>query len=230
VQGGFSERLVVPAGQVVPIPAGLAPALAVLAEPLAVALHAVHRAGPVFGRRVLVTGAGPIGCVVVAARSAAGAAEVLATDLVPEPLRIAGQVGATHTFLAGTEAPAAATAPDATAPDATDVDVAIEASGSPAALVTAAGAVRRGGRLVMLGLLPPGTVPYPGNLVVTRELDVRGAFRFDPEFGEALRLLAGGLPVGPVVTGTVGLAGALSAFELAADRRRACKVLLDLTG
>jgi L-idonate 5-dehydrogenase len=216
VGGGFVQRLTVPAEQIIPIPDGLAPTLAVLAEPLAVAVHAVHRAGDLLGQRILVTGAGPIGCLVAAAARAAGAAEVLVTDLMPEPLALASQVGATDTLLATAQPP--------------EVDVAVEASGSPAALATAAAAVRRGGRLVLLGLLPPGEVPFPGNLAVTGELDIRGAFRFHAEFGEALSLLARGLPVAPLVTHTLGLTDAPAAFALAADRRRSGKVLLDLAG
>src|SRR5439155_39224 len=71
--------------------------LAALADPAAVAWHAVRRAGDVRGARVLVTGAGPIGCLVVAAARAAGAAEVVATDLYEQPLAVARAVGATAT-------------------------------------------------------------------------------------------------------------------------------------
>jgi len=219
VQGGFSERLVAPADQVVALPPGLPLELAVLAEPLAVALHAVHRAGDVLGRRVLITGAGPIGCLAAAAARAAGAAEVLVTDLVEGALQVASAVGATRVLRAGN---------DQDPPDG-DADVVIEASGAPAALRTATRSVRRGGTLVLLGLLPPGEISFAGNLAVTGEIDVRGSFRFDTEFDEALSLLAGGLPVQAVVTGTVPLSDAPAAFELAADRARTCKVLLDLT-
>lgn len=218
VQGGFRERLVLPAAQVVPLPANLALERAVLAEPLAVALHAVHRAGDVLGRDVLVTGSGPIGVLVVAALRAAGAARITVTDLVPEALEVARAVGATSTTALGAD-------PDPT-PDS--ADVVVEASGAPPALRTGLGAIRRGGTIVLLGMLPPGEVAFAGNVAVTRELDIRGSFRFDAEFGEALTLLAGGLPLDGVVTGVRPLSGAVAAFELAADRQRSCKVLLDL--
>jgi L-idonate 5-dehydrogenase len=220
VQGGFRERMSVPADQVRVLPDALSWERAVLAEPLSVALHAVHRAGDVAGRRVLVTGAGPIGSLVVAALSSAGAAEVVVADLLEEALAVAAAVGATRTVRVG--------APDAAWPQ--DVDVAVEASGAPAGVASCVGAVRRGGTVVLLGLLPPGEVPFPGNLVVTREVTVTGAFRFDAEFDEALALLSGGLDVDPLVTGTFRLQEARVAFDLASDRRRASKVLLDLTG
>jgi L-idonate 5-dehydrogenase len=176
----------------------------------------VRRAGEVRGRRVLVTGAGPIGCLVVAALRQAGAAEVIVSDLVDEALAVAARVGATTTVRAG----------GAAWPDV--VDVAIEASGAPAGLADCLRTVRRAGRVVMLGMLPPGEVGFAAATVITRELDLVGAFRFDTEFDTALALLAGGLDVEPVITHTVPLAEARAAFDLAGDRTTASKVLLDL--
>lgn len=218
VQGGLRGRIVVPAAQVHAVPDGLAPERAVLAEPLAVALHAVHRAGDVLGRNILITGAGPIGVLCAAVATAAGAASVTVTDLVPQALDVARSVGATSTLVIGEDS----------APAADSADVVIEASGAPPALDTALTAARRGAVVVLLGLLPPGQVPIAGNRAVTREIDLRGSFRFDAEFGEALRLLAGGLPLGEVVTAILPLGEAADAFVLAADRTRACKVLLDV--
>ncbi|MET2716152.1 L-idonate 5-dehydrogenase [Streptomyces harbinensis] len=221
VQGGFAQRVNVPAAQLRPLPPGLALDRAVLAEPLSVALHAVNRAGDVRGKRVLVTGAGPIGCLVVAALRHRGAAEIVASDLVDEPLRIAAAVGATATVRADHPDDPAWSAP---------FDITIEASGAPAGLRTCVERTRRGGTVVLLGLLPPGEIGLLGNVTVTRELDLRGAFRFDTEFDEALTLLATGLPVGPVVTHTFPLDRATEAFTLAGDRTTASKVLLDLSG
>jgi L-idonate 5-dehydrogenase len=82
--------------------------------------------------------------------------------------------------------------------------------------------------VVQLGLLPPGEVPFAGNLVVTRELTLAGAFRFGDEIDEAIGLLAAGLAVDGIVTATFPLARAHDAFDLAKDRERASKVLLDL--
>ena len=65
-----------------------------MAEPLSVALHAVRRAGPLLGQRVLVTGCGPIGALLVIAARRAGAAHVVVTDIGAYPLRKALQVGA----------------------------------------------------------------------------------------------------------------------------------------
>jgi L-idonate 5-dehydrogenase len=218
VQGGFAARIVVPAAQARPLPRGLAPRRAALAEPLAVALHAVRRAGPVAGRHVLVTGAGPVGCLVVAAAKAAGAAHVTVTDLLPAALGYARAAGADTVVLADDPA-------DPGWPP--EADAAVEASGAAAGLDACLRRVRRGGTVVQLGMLPPGPSPFPGNLVVSREIDLRGAFRFDVEFDDALALLAARPLFDGLISAVLPVTDAESAFALAADRARSCKVLLD---
>ncbi|MFB6640578.1 L-idonate 5-dehydrogenase [Streptomyces chartreusis] len=221
VQGGFAARVVVPADQLRPLPAGLGLRRAALAEPLSVALHAVRRAGDVAGRHVLVTGAGPIGCLVVAAAKAAGAVSVTVTDLLPAALAYARAAGA-DTVVRADE-------PDDAGWPA-EVDVAIEASGVAAGLDTCLRLVRRGGVVVQLGMLPPGQSPFAGNLVVSREIELRGAFRFDTEFDAALELLAVEGSFDGLVSAVVPVRRAEEAFALAADRSRSCKVLLDFEG
>jgi L-idonate 5-dehydrogenase len=218
VQGGFAARVAVPAEQVRPLPAGLEQRRAALAEPLSVALHAVRRAGEVSGRHVLVTGAGPIGCLVVAAAKAAGAARVTVTDLLPQALRFAAAAGADTLVRADVPGDAGRLS---------EVDVAVEASGVAAGLDTCLRLVRRGGVVVQLGMLPPGQSPFAGNLVVSREIELRGAFRFDTEFDEALELLASTPSFDALISQVVPVREAESAFALAADRSRSCKVLLD---
>ena len=223
VQGGFAGVLVVPAAQVLPLPAGLDLRRAAVAEPASVAWHAVRRAGTLTGKRVLVTGAGPIGALVVAAAKAAGAGEIIVSDVHEAPLAVARQVGATTTVRVGT--------PEAAVLDDLRADVAIESSGAPAGFTTCLRAVDRGGTVVGLGLLPPGDSPIAANLLVTKEIRVLGSFRFDHEMSAVLAALAeDALPVDPVVTEVVPAPFAPSAFELAADPRNSCKVLLDFSG
>ncbi|MFI7387991.1 L-idonate 5-dehydrogenase [Streptomyces sp. NPDC049813] len=221
VQGGFAAELAVPAGQLRALPEGLPLARAALAEPLSVALHAVRRAGDIAGRHILVTGAGPIGCLVVAAAKAAGAARVTVTDLLPTALAYASVAGADVLVQAGDPG-------DPGWPD--EVDAAVEASGAAAGLDTCLRRVRRGGVVVQLGMLPPGPSPFAGNLVVSREVELRGAFRFDTEFDDALALLAREPALAGLISAVVPVAEAARAFPLAADRSASCKVLLDFAG
>ncbi|MFE9060864.1 L-idonate 5-dehydrogenase [Streptomyces violaceusniger] len=219
VQGGFASQIAVPAAQLRVLPAGLEPRRAALAEPLAVALHAVRRAGAVKGRHVLVTGAGPIGCLTVAAARAAGAATITATDLLPRALEFAAAAGATACVRADD--------PDDPNWPSDEMDVAIEASGVAAGLDTCLRRVRRGGVVVQLGMLPPGQSPFAGNLLVAREIELRGALRFHAEFDDALRLLAAEPSFDALISGVRPAREAVEAFGQAADRGQSCKVLLD---
>ncbi|MET7762205.1 L-idonate 5-dehydrogenase [Streptomyces sp. NPDC005393] len=222
VQGGFAARIAVPAAQLRALPDDLEPRRAALAEPLAVALHAVRRAGELKGRHVLVTGAGPIGCLVVAAARAAGAATITVTDLLPRALEFAAAAGAT----------ACVRADDPADPHwpSDEADLAIEASGVAAGLDTCLRRVRRGGVVVQLGMLPPGQSPFAGNLLVSREIELRGAFRFHTEFDDALRLLAAEPSFDALISAVRPVREAAEAFALAADRGRSCKVLLEFDG
>lgn len=216
-QGGFARQVNLPARMLRPLPTGLSLRDAALAEPAAVAWHAVGRAGDVAGRRALVIGSGPIGALVVAVLRRAGAAEIVVTDLHEHPREIAAQLGATRTI----------DARDAEAIAAVDADVVFESSGSRPGLASAVRGATRGGRVVMVGLQPTGEQPALLSLVITRELDLLGSFRFNGEIDQVLAALAdGSLYVEPVVTHEYDVSDALEAFETARDAARSGKVLL----
>src|SRR5258705_5505525 len=94
VQGAFRQQLVIETHQAHRLADTVSDGEGSMAEPLSVALHAGRRARPLLGKRVLVTGCGPIGALVVIAARRAGAAEIVVTDVTPHPLRKALQVGA----------------------------------------------------------------------------------------------------------------------------------------
>lgn len=219
VQGGFCESVTVDADQVIPIVDSLTLAEAAMAEPLAVCLHAAKQAGALLGKRVLVTGCGPIGALAVLVARRAGAAEIVATDVVSQPLQAAQDIGASRVINVAQE-------PDALMPYAADkgsFDVLFEASGNQAALRSALDVVRPGGIVVQLGL--GGDMTLPMNAIVAKELQLRGTFRFDAEFRLALELMTKRLvDVKPLITTTMPFARAVEAFELAGDRSRAMKV------
>ena len=98
IQGAFSERLIVDEDRCFVVPDGVSANTAALAEPFAVALHAVERAGSLLGKRVLVTGSGPIGALVAIAAQHHGAREIVATDVVEATLRRMSAVGVDATI------------------------------------------------------------------------------------------------------------------------------------
>lgn len=221
VQGGFREYVTVDASQVFPIAPSLSLAEAAVAEPLSVCLHAAHQAGPLLGKRVLVTGCGPIGALSVLVARYGGAAEIVVTDIAEPPLAIAKQLGASRTINVATDANDL----DAWRADKGVFDVLFEASGNQAALRSALDVVRPGGVIVQLGL--GGEMTLPLNTVVTKELQIRGTFRFDREFGLAVRLMGEGLlDVKPLISASLPFERAIEAFELASDKSQAMKVQL----
>ncbi|WP_428392333.1 L-idonate 5-dehydrogenase [Lichenicoccus sp.] len=226
IQGAFSETVVVRADQCVPVPADMPYRLAACAEPLAVALHGVRRAGRVLGANVLVAGAGPIGLLCLAAALHAGAGSVTVTDLFDGPLAIARRMGASQAVNVRDDAGGL----EHLAGAAGGFDVALEATGSTASIVAMPALMRPGGRIVQLGMLPPGATPLPVNLLMAREIDLVGSFRFHEEFGIAVAALANGrIDVSPILSATFPLAEANAAFALASDRAQgAIKVHLEI--
>jgi L-idonate 5-dehydrogenase len=218
VDGGFREALVCEAAQAVPLPEGLDTTTAAFAEPLAVCLHAARQAGPLLGRRVLVTGCGPIGALAIAAARMGGAREIVATDLTEAPRPVALKMGADR-FHADPEALAAY------APEKGFFDVALEASGSPRALLGMLPVLRPRGTIVQIGI--GGDAPVPMSVLAAKEITWRGTFRFHAEFAMAVEALARrAVDVAPLLTARLPVTEAVAAFELAADRSRAMKVQL----
>ncbi|MRG54268.1 alcohol dehydrogenase catalytic domain-containing protein [Phyllobacterium sp. SYP-B3895] len=222
MQGGFASVFDATAAQCVKVPADLPFEAAALAEPLAVCLHAVRRAGHVKGFSTIVFGAGPIGLLTMLALKHAEAGSVTMVDVAAAPLKFAEELGADQIVdLSKGEEQLAALA------KATPFDIALEISGTAAGLASAIRTVRRGGTVVQVGNLAGGTIPVPANAVMAKELDLVGTFRFGEEFFEAVELIVEGkIEVLRLVTAQYPLSGAPEAFLTALDRSRSVKVVL----
>lgn len=213
--GGFMSFVTAHRANLVDIPTGVPSNMAVFAEPLAVTVHAIKRAGGVAGARILVIGAGPIGSILVAAARRLGADEIVVTDLDATRLERAAQVGADTTVLAGTEELGQ------------DFDLVFEASGSGVGIADALTRVRRAGRVTLIGLPHSAPLSMPIALAIPREIDLIGSFRFNHnEFVDAVDLISGGLDLSPLHTLTMLASDAPTAFELACEPT-ALKVQLD---
>jgi len=221
-QGAFRELIVAEEFQCEPVGNAVSLGEAACAEPLAVALHAVQQAGSLLGKRVLVTGAGPIGALIVAAARYSGALEVVATDLHDAPLAKAIEMGATRTVNVALEP--GLKAEEFTA-DKGYFDVAIECTGAAAVLKDVIPALRPRGTIIQVGVT--GEVPIPINAIVGKEIRLVGSFRFYGEYALAARLIKEGrINVKPIITASLPVGRALEAFELASDRRSQMKVQL----
>ena len=151
----------------------------------------------------------------------AGAALIVAADVAALPLATALRMGADQAVNLAAD-------PQALAPFTVDkgqFDVMFEASGNPKALLAGLEAVAPRGVVVAIGL--GGDLTLPMNTLVARELELRGTFRFHPEFATAVAYLNQGLVDGrPVISDVVGFENATDAFRLAADKSRSMKVQL----
>ncbi|MBP1232939.1 L-iditol 2-dehydrogenase/L-idonate 5-dehydrogenase [Arthrobacter sp. PvP102] len=219
--GAFSRYVNLPARMLRALPEGIDLRTAALIEPASVAWHAVSRAGDVAGKTVLVIGSGPIGALAVAVLKRAGAGRIVAVDMHARPLEIATAVGADEVLAAD----------DVEAIAAVEADVVIESSGNHHGLASAIQGATRGGTVVMVGLLPTGPQPVLISLAITRELELKGSFRFNGEIDDVIAALAdGSLQIDPVITHEYPVEAALEAFGVARNSAESGKVLLSFGG
>ena len=209
IQGAFREILIAEDYQCVPAD-GLSSEEAAMAEPLAVCLHAIKQAGKIFGQKVLITGSGPIGTLCVAASRRAGAEEIIVTDISKNALTFAKSVGADrvinvleeHDELKNYES------------NKGYFDIAIECSGSKQGITDTINCLKPKGTLIQLGLGEDVLIPLV--LVTTKELNLRGSFRFHLEFELAVDMMKKKLiNVNPLITHKLDFKSAKEAFELA---------------
>jgi threonine dehydrogenase-like Zn-dependent dehydrogenase len=224
--GAFAGYTVVDHRQLVRPPAELDLRVAALAEPLAVALHAITRSGIGPGQRALVLGAGPIGALVIAGLVARGVDDLVVSE--PSPLRrdVARRLGAATAVVPDELDVPSRGEPMRVVADA--VDVAFECSGKAVAMEAALAQLRRTGTLVLVGA-GIDAPRFDPNRILLNELVVTGAYCYDADgFPTALALLASGrLPLDVLVEpDDVPLRGLLAAMEDLAAGRIAGKVLV----
>jgi threonine dehydrogenase-like Zn-dependent dehydrogenase len=224
--GAFARFIRASADELLAMPEGLEPRAAALTEPLAVALHGITQSGVQPGESALVTGAGPIGALTIAALRALGIEDVVCAEPNERRRALALDVGADEALT-----PDALDVPSMAEPGRVvegAVDVALECSGSSAAMVAALAQLKRGGTMVLVGagIQQPRFDP---NRILLNELVITGAFTYDHDgFGRALDLLASGaIPVDRLLEpDDVPLGGVLDAMHQLANGHLAGKVLV----
>lgn len=183
--GTFAEYIAVP-GRIVQknmytIPDGVPDRIAALTEPLACVLHGIERTGIRIGDTVVINGAGPIGLMYVVLAKLKGA-RVISTDLSPERLTIARELGADDTIhvTAGMDVVEAVRA---MTNGQRGVDIAIEAVGSPAIWENTVRMARKGGIVNLFGGCASGTsFSVDTALVHYNEVEIKGVFHHTPRY------------------------------------------------
>lgn len=225
VDGGMAQYVLAPERNCYRLPEALTFTVGALIEPMAVAAHAVTRAGNVIGKTVLVAGGGTVGQTLLTFLRSTGAARIVVNDLSAFRREFALLHGADSAF--DPVEPHFAAKIKEFAPEG--FDVLFEASGTPAALTQAMDMAARGATIVQVGSLPSET-RMPGHLITSKELQIVGCFRYAHLFDPVIDLISRGtLTVDHLVTHAFDFAELPGAFDVAINGDRAVKVQMNLS-
>jgi L-iditol 2-dehydrogenase len=208
--GALAEYVVVPQHILYHLPEGLFFEQAALVEPLSVAFHAVERTPVSLNDTAVVVGAGMIGLLVIQSLRLAGCGDIIAVDLDPGRLRLAGELGADLTLNSATDRVVESVRARTGGRGA---DRAFEVVGLSPTLNLALGCLRKGGSLTMVGNVSPN-VDFPLQSVVTRELTLYGTCASRGEYAACLDMIArGSVNVGALISAVAPLSEGAAWFE-----------------
>ena len=223
--GTNREYFTMPAANCYPLPDQLDDGQAAMLEPLSVATHGVMRAGSVAGKSVLITGGGPIGQMVLLVARAFGADTITLSDVAEFPRQFAKDMGADYTLN-----PLSATLKEDIQQIAPrGFELVFEASGAPAATQQAIDSVGYGGTIVQIGTLP-AKMELPFNMIMEKELQVLGSFRFAHVFPLALKQMAAGrINLRPFISNVFPFAQLPEALRAAHQKGNIMKIQIEFS-
>jgi len=221
--GAFARYLCIPASNAVHVDPAIPLDVLSCFDPLGNAVHTALQ-WDLVGEDVLITGAGPIGCMATAIAKKSGARQVVVTDLNADRLALARRMGATGTVNVATESIADA---QKALGMKEGFDVGLEMSGSPAALNAMIDNMAHGGRIALLGILP-GKAAINWHKVVFNMLTLRGIYGREmyETWYKMTALIQSGLDITPVITHRFPYTAYEEAFELMRSGRSG-KIVLD---
>ena len=221
--GAFAEYLAIPAFNAFKLPDAIPDDIAAFLDPLGNATHTALSFDLV-GEDVLITGAGPIGCMAVAICRHAGARRVVVTDLNPYRLELARKMGATLAIDPRVKSPREAM---------TEIgmfegyDIGLEVSGSPQAFRQLLDGMNHGGRVALLGI-PPNDTVIDWDQVIFKGLVIKGIYgreMFETWYKMGAMILSG-LDVSPILTHRYGIDDFQQGFDVMLSGQSG-KVVLD---
>lgn len=221
--GALRKYILSPRRCLFPLPDSLTDADGAMLESLGVALHAVDLGHVRPAMSVGVFGCGPIGLLIIQLVRAAGASLIVATDKLAHRLEAARSFGASVAIAANAEDAAEVWA----ATGQRGVDVAFEAAGDNAAVVTAIAAARPGARIVLVGIPPDDRTTFTASVARRKGLTIKLSRRMKHTYPRAIRLATAGLvDLRAVVTHRLPLSEYEKAFAIA-EQRKGLKVVIE---
>ena len=215
VNGTFAEFVALAGDFAHVIPDHVDDESAAFVEPVSVGVQACKRAGVTAGDTVTVLGTGPIGLVTLLVARAFGATEIYAVDLLEHRVRLAHELGAAAAINARDNDPVEAIR-ELTGGRGTDI--VFDTTGSSSACQSTPHLAKRGGVVTLVGWPTPGTLPYAIEMVLEKELDVRGVNRYANTYPAALALLASGkLDVHALISHRFPFSRVVEAFDFAVE-------------
>jgi L-iditol 2-dehydrogenase len=207
IDGAFTNYVTVPGDFAYPLPDSMSFEEGALIEPLSVGLWACRKAQIHGGDRVLITGAGPIGIVSMKVALTLGAAEVIITDVFPQRLKLARELGASGTVNVAQESLATL---------GIEADALIECSGNNQALKDGLRALRPAARAVIVGMGPGEEASIPLSFLQNNEIILTGIFRYANTYQDAIALVAAGrIDLKSMITSTYTLEQTEQALQAA---------------
>lgn len=208
--GLFREYAVVPARNVVAIPANMSFAQATVIEPLSVILHILELVEIRLGDTVAVLGAGPVGALTAMVARIAGASCIFMADKLPHRLRLAREMCADVCVNTNSESLLQAVL-DHTG--GRGVDIAFDAAASPETVNMGIAVARPGGRLVLIGIPVASEMPIDIMTAMFKELSIQTVKRSNHNAHAAIELLESGRISDKLITHRLPLAQTPAAFE-----------------
>jgi D-xylulose reductase len=218
IHGCLTSEVVHPAAFTFKLPDNVSLAEGAMVEPFAVGLHAATKSGIKPGATAVVIGAGPIGIMVALSALAAGAGQVIISDISAEKLAIAGQYDGILPVDIRSESLAGRVAEVTSGWGA---DVVFEASGSTRAYENIFDLLAPAGTLVLVGM-PTGPVPLDVVAAQAKEARIETIFRYANVYPQAVALIASGkVDLKPLISASFPFKQSIAAFERAAESRPA---------
>ncbi|MFX0063845.1 MAG: zinc-binding dehydrogenase [Candidatus Hermodarchaeota archaeon] len=226
-EGAMSEYIIVPAEKVVPIPEELSLKHAVLVEPLAVAVHAIRNSKINIGDNVVILGAGTIGLFLLQMAKLAGAKNIIVTDIQENRLALAKDLGATRVINAAEEDPMRILLKEK---PFEGWEIVFEAVGIETTMQQALDIVRKGGKVIVVGVFGAETTVIMKN-VQDREIEIIGTLMYVMrDIKDAIDLIASRkVKVEFLITSVYKLEQAEEAFKTAFDTQNQLKVIFEIS-